>query len=317
MTTPRIGSFAYPPSSGGRARRVVELAVDHRHGKRGERDQREREVDREDRTCDELVRVRHGPDRVARLLGEIRDGLDTRVREHRDRDRDREVRPRGRDAPVDVVDEDLRAEDEREADDHEQDLRREVDDCERDRELRRLLHADHVQRDEHDDHDRAADDVPRVRVQRLPEDGEVVGDEERRHRHGHDVHEHLRPAGREAHDLVEGMPGEAGRAARLREAGGALGVGRSRRGEDHAGHDEDERGQPERVDGSEPERVVDRGADVAVGGCEERGRAEHALHLDLTPTTASRARRRSLQARTRGLRRELGFVLARSAILRP
>jgi hypothetical protein len=39
--------------------------------------------------------------------------------------------------------------------------------------------------------------------------------------------------------------------------------------------DEDERRQPERVDGGEAERVVDRGADVAVGGGEERRRAEH------------------------------------------
>ncbi len=31
--------------------------------------------------------------RVARLLGEVRDGLDSRVRDHRDRDREQEVAP--------------------------------------------------------------------------------------------------------------------------------------------------------------------------------------------------------------------------------
>ena len=51
---------------------------------------------------------------------------------------------------------------EREADDDEQYLRREVDDCERDRQPRGLLDADDVQRDENDDDDDSADDVPRI-----------------------------------------------------------------------------------------------------------------------------------------------------------
>ena len=188
---------------------------------------------------------------------------------------------------MDVVRDDLGTEDEREADSDEKDLRREVDDRERDGQLRRLLNTDDVQRDQDDDHDRAADDVPRVRPQRLPEDREVVRDEERRHGDGDDVDEHLRPARREADELVERMPREARGAAGLREARRAFRVGRRRRREHDAGDDEDERRQPERVDGREAERVVDRGADVAVGGREERGRAEHALHLDFTPPPAS------------------------------
>ena len=175
------------------------------HRKRRERDERKREVDREDRSRDELVRVRHGASGIAGLLGEVRDGLDAGVREHRHGNGDREVRPRRRDAPVHVVDEHVGAEHEREADDDEQDLRGEVDDCQRDRELRGLLHADDVQRDEDDDDDHADDDVPRVRVERLPEDREVVRDEERGHRDRHDVDEHLRPARDEAHELVEGV----------------------------------------------------------------------------------------------------------------
>ena len=188
---------------------------------------------------------------------------------------------------MDVLDQHLGAEDEREADDHEQDLRREVDDRERDREPRRLLHADDVERDEHHDDDHAADDVPRVRPQRLPEDREVVRDEERRDGDRDDVDEHLRPARREAHELVERVPGEARRAPGLRKACRASGVRRGRRGEHDPGDDEDERRQPEGVDGRQAERVVDRGADVAVRGREERGRAEHALQLDLTPAAAS------------------------------
>ena len=155
---------------------------------------------------------------------------------------------------------------------------------ERDRELRGLLDADDVQRDEHDDHDRAADDVPRVRPQRLPEDREVVRDEERRDRDGDDVDEHLRPRRAEADELVERVAGEARRAAGLGEAHRSLRVRRRRRGEDHARDHEDERRQPERVDRGEAERVVDRGADVAVGGSEERRRPEDALELDLAPS---------------------------------
>ena len=69
----------------------------------------------------------------------------------------------------------LRAEDEHEADDDQQRLRGEVDDRQEDVEARGLLDADDVDGDEQDDDDCAADDVPRVLAQRLPEDREVVG----------------------------------------------------------------------------------------------------------------------------------------------
>ena len=81
--------------------------------------------------------------------------------------------------------------------------------------LRRLLDADDVEGDEDDDHDRPRDDVPRVRLQRLPEDREIVRNEERRRRDGDDVHEHLRPRRVEADELVEGMPREARGASRF------------------------------------------------------------------------------------------------------
>ena len=189
---------------------------------------------------------------------------------------------------MDVLDEHVGAEDEREADDHEQELRREVDYRERDRELCGLLHAYDVECDEHGDHDHAAGDVPRVLAERLPEDREVVRDEERRDADRDDIHQHLRPAGGEAHELVEGMAREARGAARLGEARRAFGVGGSGGGEHDARDDEDERRQTERVDGGQAQCVVDRGADVAVGGGEEGGGAEHPLHLDLTPAAASR-----------------------------
>ena len=131
-----------------------QLPVDHLHGQRRQRDERQRQVDREHGAGDELVGVGHAPRRLARLLGEVGDGLHPRVGEHRDRDREREVRPGGRDAPVDVVDEDRGAEDEEHAEQDEQHLGREVEHREDDRELRRLLDADDVERDEDHDHDR-------------------------------------------------------------------------------------------------------------------------------------------------------------------
>ena len=194
-----------------------------------------------------------------------------------------------------VVDEDLGAEHEREADRDEQELRGEVDHRQRHGELGCLLHADDIEGDQHDDDDDAADDVPRVRAQRLPEDREVMRDEEGRDRDRDDVDEHLRPRGDEADQLVEGVAGEAGRAAGLRVAGGSFGVGRGRGREDDPGDDEDERRQAKRVRGGEAERVVDRGADVPVGGCEERRCPEHALELDLASAPAGH--RASLETR--------------------
>ena len=145
-----------------------------------------------------------------------------------------------------LFDQHLGAEDEREAEQHEEHLRPEVDHREPDRELRRLGDPDDVERHEQDDHDRAADDVPRVLAERLPEDREVVGHEERGGRDRDDVDEHLRPRRAERDELVEAVPREARRAARLGEAHRPLRV-RRRRGREHdARDDEDERRQPER-----------------------------------------------------------------------
>ena len=129
------------------------------------------------------------------------------------------------------------------------------------------------------DHDDAADDVPRVLSQRLPEDREVVRHEERRDGDRDDVVEHLRPGGLERDDLVERVAREARGAAGLREAHRALGVRRGGGREEEAGDDEDDRRQPEREDRDYAERVVDRRADVAVRGGEERVRSEDALEL--------------------------------------
>ncbi len=237
-----------------------------------------------------LYRSRHGTRRIACLLGEVGHGLDARVGQHRHRDGDRKLRPRRGHAPVDVVLNHLGAEHENEADDHEQHLRGEVENREGHAQLGRFLDADDVERGQHDDHDRPDDDVSGVLLERLPEDREIVRHEERGRGDGDDVDEQLRPRGAEAHELVVCVAREARRPARLRVTHRAFCIRGGGRGEDDPGEDEDERGQAERIDGRQAERVVDGRADVAVRGREQRRGPEHALETVLSPAASPRRR---------------------------
>ena len=105
------------------------------HWQRGEGDERQGEVDREDGHGHESDRAWDRAHGVASLLGEVGDRLDARVGDHRHRDREQEVVPRGCNPPVDVRLQCRRAEDEHEAEQHEQKLRREVDDGKNDVEV--------------------------------------------------------------------------------------------------------------------------------------------------------------------------------------
>ena len=162
---------------------------------------------------------------------------------------------------------------------HEDRLGAEVGQGEEDVEARRLLDADDVQEHQQQHHDRAGVDVVRVaqQVATRPELGQVVRHEDRRDRDGHRVVQHLRPAGEEAHELVERVPGERCRAAGLREPRSRLGVRHRREEEDDPRDEERDRREPERVDRHQAEGVVDRRAHVSVGGREQRRRAEHAV----------------------------------------
>jgi hypothetical protein len=97
---------------------------------------------------------------------------------------------------------------------------------------------------------------------------------------GDDVVEYLRPTRGEARRLVERPSSKAGGAAGLGEVGGRLRVCHRGHDEDDPGDQEGNRGQAEREDGDEAKRVIDGGADVAVGGRRECPRAEHALEAD-------------------------------------
>jgi hypothetical protein len=164
------------------------------------------------------------------------------------------------------------------ADQHQQHLGQEVGDSQRHVQRRRLLDAADVDDRQHDDHDRAGDDVAGRMAQLRPEQpADVVRDEERGDRDRRRVGQHLRPGGEERPELVERAAREARRAARLRVHRGRLGVRGGGHEEEHAGDDEDDRRQAQRIRRDETQRVIDGGADVAVGGGEERVGPEDAL----------------------------------------
>ncbi len=248
---------------------AVADAVVHDRQRR-ERDDRDAGVDREHGEHDEVHGLRHLPARIGGLLGHVRDRLDARVGEHRQRQREDQFLPARHAAEVHLVDQQRRVEDERKAEADEQDLGAEVDDREHEVELGRLAEPADVQPGQQRDHDQAPEDVVRVVLERAEagERAQVVRHEERRDRDREDVVEAQRPAGEERDDVVEGVARERGGAARFGEHRGALGVRFRGQREQPAGEHEDQRRQPERVRGDEPERVVDRGADVAVGGRE-------------------------------------------------
>ena len=245
--------------------------------------------------CDALDRRRDRLRLVLGLLGHVRDRLDAGVGDHADRDREQEVAPRRRDAEHDVVDERFGREHEEEPREHEQHLGQEVDDGERDVQPGRLLGAEDVDGAQQDDDADAEEDVAGALLEeldRLEQAAEVVRDEERRDRDGDDVVEHLRPRREERPELVERAPREARRAARLGVHRRRLGVRRGGAEEDRAGDQEDQRRQAEREARDQAQRVVDRRADVAVGGREEGVDAQDAL--ETVQATLGHARHGSL-----------------------
>ena len=166
----------------------------------------------------------------------------------------------------------VRGDEEDEAERDEQQLRQEVERGDEDPDAveRRppdQPHERHDQDDGHRDHD-----VPRVPAERrnAQRAGQVVREKERRERDHDQVVEEERPAGEEAREVVQRAPDEGRRAARLRQGGGALGVGERDDQEEDADRQQHERREPERTRGDDAEREVDRRGDLAVGDGEER-----------------------------------------------
>ena len=274
------------------------------HRQRRERHQRQRRVDGKHGDDHAPDRARHRARLVAGLLGHVGDRLDARVGDHPDGNRHQEAFPRRGDAEMDVVDEHLRREHERDADDHQEQLRGEVRHRQDDVQSRRLADAhdvDHRQkRHDTDPEENVAGPVPQ-RGGEQP--AQIVRHEERRDGDRDRVVEHLRPGGEEGRELVEGAAGEGRRAARLRVHRRRLGVRGGGQVEDPAGQHEHDRRQPERERRDQAERVVDRRADVAVGRREQRGGPEHPFEplSPAPPPTPKRSGRSWRDAHARSL----------------
>ena len=150
--------------------------LDHRH--RRESDNRDQQVEAENRDHDEADALGNRARRVLGLLGHVGDRLDAGVGDHPDRDTEREVAPSRGDAEVDIVDQDLRAEDQHEADADKHNLRSEIGDGEDQVEFRRLLGAADVDQGKGEDQNRAANDIARAIAEPRPEDCQVMRHEE-------------------------------------------------------------------------------------------------------------------------------------------
>ena len=258
---------------------VAELGAPLLDGERRQPDDRDRDVERDD-DADRAQQAAPDVDAgTARLLREVGNRLEPRVREHRERQREREVRPAGLGADRHPFRQRVGREQEREPEHDDEDLGHEVEHGDG--------NPDQVQpgapeeADERDarDHEHADDDVPRAVVERvdLERPAEVVRQEERRERDHDHVVEEQHPAGAEAGKVVERLPHEGRRAARLRDRRRPLRIRERDEEEQEPGDQQHFRRQPERVAGDDPEREVDRRRDLAVRDGEEHRRAERAL----------------------------------------
>ena len=243
-----------------------------------------READ--DRDChvqqdDEADRAEQAPrqiaPRTAGLFGEVRDRLEPRVSEHRERERERDVVPGRRVAQRRPTRQRMRREEQREAEPDQQELGGEVDDCH--------VHGPAVEpgaMDEADhadsrDHTATRDDVPRAMDAREEGAGHVVRDEQRGECDHDQVVEEERPARDEPRQVVVGNAHERGSAAGLADRRRPLGVGQGDGQEERADEEQDERREAERVEGDDPKGEVDRRRDLPVGDRKQGGRIEDTL----------------------------------------
>ena len=152
---------------------------------------------------------------------------------------------------------------------------------------------DVARRDVDDDRERDHQ-LDRARAGLAPERREVVRRRERGDRDEDQEVEEDRPARDEAPQLVERVAGEHRRAAAVLVQRGALDVGHRRQDEEQPGDEVDDRGEPERVVGDDPEREVDRARDRRVDDREDDRRAQRAPEDALLVRPRGRRRRRHL-----------------------
>ena len=259
--------------------RRAELRRPVRRRKGRQPDQRDQHRHEDDGSDAEEEAPRQVASRPANLLGEVRDRLEPRVREERERQRERDLVPRGLRADVEPARERARREEEREAEQHEQQLRHEVEQRHDEAEGVKTRPPHQAHDRDRGDHDTADDHVARTLRDRVHADreAEVVREEERRERDHDQVVEEERPTGHEPGQVVERDADEGRGAARLSDRRRPLGVRHRHDEEEHADDREDERREPERMQRDDAEREVERGRHLAVRDGGERRRVQHAL----------------------------------------
>ena len=253
------------------------LAV--RHGVCGETDRTDEHGHHDDEPDRGEERSRQRATRLGRLLGEVRNGLETRVREHREWQREREVAPVLAAREAEPLAERLRREQERDPEHHEEALHEQVEQRDGERaEVETRTPCDPHACD-HGDERTADDGIPRRLAQRRLADraGEVVGHEERRECHDDEEVEEENPARHETGEIVERTAHEGRRSSGLRQGGGALRVRERDEDEHRSGNQENERREAERHRGHDPECDVQRRGDLPVRHCEQRRSVEDAL----------------------------------------
>jgi hypothetical protein len=209
---------------------------------------------------------------VKRLRGRSRQG---------ERERERDLVPRRLRPEREAAPECARREEEGEAEDHEQQLRDEVDERHDESERVQLRLAQQPDQPDRSDHDAADDHVSRMLGDRVHPDREPEGvrEEERRERDHDQVVEEERPAGDESREVVEGDPHERRGASGLADRRRPFCV-RQCHDEEKQARDGENRGrQPERVQRDDPEREIERRRDLAVGDRSEGRRVERPLQL--------------------------------------
>jgi hypothetical protein len=216
---------------------------------------------------------------LARLRREVRDGLETGVREHRERKGEGNRLPRGRRAEVGSAPEVVGGDEEGEPE-HDQDhMGHEREGSDEDRHPVELRPVDETDSRDREDHAHPGDDVPRPAGERPPADrlAEVVGRKERRQRDDDQVVEEEHPAGNKAGGVVERPAHEGGSASRLRERGRTLSVRERDDAEEEPDGEQHPRRETERVERDDAERKIERRGDLAVRDRGERGHVQDAL----------------------------------------
>src|SRR5205814_1714440 len=182
-----------------------------------------------------------------------------------ERQRERDLVPRWLRADVQAAGERAGRKEEREAENHEQQLGNEVDDGNREAERVEPRRPEQAHERDRPDQDATDDHIPRALRDRVPAECEsqVVREEERRERDHDQVVEEERPAGDEPSQVVEGDADEGRGAAGFPDRGRPLRIRQGHDQEEHADNAEDHGRETERVQSDDAEREEEHAEDVA------------------------------------------------------